>query len=824
MIRLLKKIGILFGIFAVVLVIYIAANRERLLSGEVSYTVMEKSRLPLVYVEMYGQEMNPMHGYRQDMGNAAARDSLTVLPQDRALKVHAVGGDEAVAGVRYEIRSLDLQRLVENTAVENWQQEEDGLRAVLPIQNLLAKGQEYLLRLELDTEEDGPVYYYTRIVWTDSDMARQMIDLATEFSRKTFDYDQAKDLVTYLETNDTEDNSSFGHTSIRSSFSHLTWGRLDMQPVGQPRVKLKELDGIMGCVSLSYLAQRQDEGGQAETYQVEENFTMKWNSVRTYLMDYERKVDQIFEGRREDYSGKRIMLGITNEERVDVKKSPNGKILAYRTNRDLWSYDQSSQNAVRIFSFRDGGSGGELGLSEHDVRILHVEDDGDVDFLVYGYQNRGSHEGQSGIVGYHYKESDNALQERFFIPSTLTYTQMEQDLEKLAYRSSGNMFYLYLDHAIYGIDMTSNENMVVADALQEGSFAVSADQERIAWHEGGTVYQSKLLHLMDLETGDKLDIHGQEDECVRALGFVGRDLVYGTAREQDLWLANGRVMDLPMGSVEILNDQMQVETRYEKSGYYVASVAVEESRIHLNRVTRLGEQSFAPAQEDTIVCNAQMGPGKLEGIGWYASQDKGKVYFVQLNGDNSSNRNVRVTAPKRISYDQAEVLELKANTRLSGLRFYAYGGGRLLGVTGDFSEAVSLAYERMGIVTDQDQRILWSRVNRDNAYTIRDLAASFAQVERHLEEFDGSRTYGDGVTLLDARGCSMMQVLYFIGQGVPVAAYTGEGEYLVLYGFDQYNVSIYNPRTGEAYKAGLNDSTEYFKRLGNDFVCGAAGR
>ena len=145
-----------------------------------------------------------------------------------------------------------------------------------------------------------------------------------------------------------------------------------------------------------------------------------------------------------------------------------------------------------------------------------------------------------------------------------------------------------------------------------------------------------------------------------------------------------------MQSVEILNDQMQVETRYEKSGYYVASVTVEESRIHLNRVTRTGKESFAPAQEDTIVCNAEMGPGKLEGIGWYASQDKGRVYFVQLDGDTGSSRNVRVTAPRRISYDQAEVLELKANTPLQGLRFYAYGGGRLLGVTQDFSRAVYL--------------------------------------------------------------------------------------------------------------------------------------
>lgn len=69
----------------------------------------------------------------------------------------------------------------------------------------------------------------------------------------------------------------------------------------------------------------------------------------------------------------------------------------------------------------------------------------------------------------------------------------------------------------------------------------------------------------------------------------------------------------------------------------------------------------------------------------------------------------------------------------------------------------------------------------------------------------------------------MMQLLYFIDQGIPIMGYTGEGEYLVLCGFDQYNVTVYNPVTRETYKAGLNDSTEYFRLRGNDFLCAVTG-
>lgn len=817
--RIIKKTGILFGIFAVALIAYIVGNREWLMQREAVYTAFEEARLPVVYVDMYGREMNPMYGFRQDMGNGPSEDRLTVLPEDRALSVHITGGREDVTGIRYEIRSLDLERLVENTRVEDWEDGEDGIRVKLPIQNLLAENRQYLLRLDLDTKSMGVVCYYTRIIWMEDMKAQSMIDLAVDFSSKTFDYNQAQELTTYMEPNDSEDNSSYGHTCIHSSFSHLTWGEMDMEQTGEVQVTLKELDGIMGCVSLTYLASRQGPHG-TELYQVEECFTMKWNETRTYLMDYERSVNQIFEGNREDYSGKRILLGITNDERVEARKSPDGNVIAYEVNRDLWSYDQKERYGIQVFSFRGHDSLDMRNhFGQHEIQILKVENTGDMEFLVYGYQNRGNHEGRFGITGYRFQKEDNALSELFFIPASVSFGQLKADLEQLVYQSSSDMLYLYLNHAIYGIDLKSNETMVVADALEEGSYGVSTDKARIAWQEGGKHYGASILYLMDLETGEKYDIRGGDGEYVQTLGFVGRDLVYGISRAGDEWITNGRMEGFPMYAVEIINDEMQVETRYEKDGYYVDKVSVEESRIHLNRMTKAKEHSYVAAQEDTIVCNVEVGPGRLEGIGWFASQERGRVYFVQLSQEIRGGRGIRAGAPKKIGTDSSGILELKSNSQLQEVRFCAYGGGQLLGITSELSQAISLAYERMGIVTDLNHRILWGRVNRSTAKDIRDPLAVFATMERHLDSFSSSRNYNDGIALLDARGCTMQQMLYFVDQGFPVIGYTNEGSYLLLCGFDQYNVTVYDPSTRETYKAGLNDSTEYFRTKGNDFVC-----
>ena len=339
-----------------------------------------------------------------------------------------------------------------------------------------------------------------------------------------------------------------------------------MRREGQVQITLKELDGIMGCVSLTYLASREGSNGN-ELYQIEESFTMKWNETRTYLMDYERTMDQIFAGERNDYAGKRILLGITNDDRVEVKKSENGNIIAYRVNRDLWSYDQKERQGTQVFSFRGRDPQNiQNNYNCHDIRILKTEDTGDVDFLVYGYQNRGNYEGMFGIVGYHFEKENNILQEMFYIPVKSSFDQLKEDLERLTYQSSSGMLYLYLDHAIYGIDRESNESMVVADGLEEESYAVSMDQARIAWQEGGKRFGASVLHLLDLETGEKYDIRGGENEYVRTLGFVGRDLVYGMTRSGDSWISNGRLQGFPMYAVEIMNDEKQRETRYEKEG------------------------------------------------------------------------------------------------------------------------------------------------------------------------------------------------------------------------------------------------------------------
>ena len=383
------------------------------------------------------------------------------------------------------------------------------------------------------------------------------------------------------------------------------------------------------------------------------------------------------------------------------------------------------------------------------------------------------------------------------------------------------MMYLMLEGSVYGIDLKSNEFLVVAQGLTKGSFAVSGDGSRIAWQDGASLYESEKVHVMDFNTAQKQEITGSEGDYVRVLGFVGNDLIYGFSNSGDKWIVNGRMKGMPMYAMYIVDNEMQVESEYRKDGIYISDVVAEDGRIHLKRLVRISENQYMYQDQDTIVCNQKVDDGELKGIGYFASQDRGRVYYVQTDSDLNGDK-VNISAPRAFSYEFASTLDISFAATAqadTGMVFYAYGGGHYLGCSRSFGTAVNMAYGQMGFVTDSNQHIVWDRMNRGPIRNIKSPVEEARKMTKYLDSFDGSRMYEEGLILIDAGGCSLSQVLYYIDKGIPVIAYVDAGQYVLLSGYDQYNVTLYDPQTQETAKMGLNDATEYFKALQNDFLC-----
>lgn len=814
----------LLGVFLAAAVVYfiVPMRHKDENDGNIAYTAMEEAVLPVVYPNMLDREMAPLLGHREDKAVTAERDSLIILPQDRKLSIRLKYAADIVS-MRYEIRDMEMENLIERTELTDIGINSDSFETVLPIQNLLEPKTEYLLAIRAGLKDGSEVWYYARILETEHENVGEMLALAEEYSDKTFHYTTAQDLTVYMESSPTADNSSLGVVHLKNSFSQMTWGNLDVEKISDSRITLKELHGNLANVELCYEVAEQVEDGTKEYYVVKENFTMKWASQRIYMMDYERTMNQIFTGSKELYSGKRILIGISDGKDLYAKKSADGRFTAFVNRGELWSFDSAEDENVCVFAFRGSNEASLADIrirnDRHDIEILNMEDNGSMDFLVYGYMNRGVHEGWTGIAYYHYDAETHMLKEEFFIPASETYEELKEDLTLLAHKGENGIFYLYMDDAVYGIDLTSHEYVVVAHGLNKEKFAVSGNGSRLAWQENTGTYDSGVLYVMNLDNGVRTQIGDGKSSVYRILGFVGNDLVYGIGYSGDYIMSNGRIMGLYLQSIKIVDENMVDAMHYEKKGSYIRDVKVDESRVHITLVKDRADGFYGSVSEDTLVCNVETMPGRMDDIGWYASEEKGRVYFVQLTKDISFSQKIHTVLPKKIVFDKENIITVEKQRTENVIRFYAYGRGRLLGTYTSFADAAEAAYDCMGIVTLGKNDTVWVRGNKSGAYFVRDIRRLEKIMEPNRNDFAGMSEWKENVLLLEATGADLNQILYFVGQNDPVAVYLGEGEIWYLTGYDQTHVRLWNPDNGQSETISFDAAYELFEKNGNDFIC-----
>ena len=241
----------------------------------------------------------------------------------------------------------------------------------------------------------------------------------------------------------------------------------------------------MGQVQVKFKVRIREKSGTESVALAEDKFTMKWNEQRIYMMNYERRVNELFSGKDTSFSKSEILLGIQNEEEISSVKSQNGRYIAFSVNGNLWCYDEKENRLSCVFSFMSQeDDGARSDFDQHGIKILTLSDDGTLDFLVYGYMNRGKYEGRTGVVFYRFGWESDTVQELFFIPENESFEKIEADIERLSYVSPNEMIYLMLGGSVYGIDLKSGESLVVARGLYEGSFAVTAVGSRFAWQVG----------------------------------------------------------------------------------------------------------------------------------------------------------------------------------------------------------------------------------------------------------------------------------------------------------------------------------------------------
>ena len=800
---------------------------------------MAPATLPMITMESGGVACNELHGNTVEMDVAYQKDCITLLGEGRQANFTVDTFGREITGISTEVRSIDGSRLIENSEVTGWKANGKSFSVSLTLKDLIDTNTQYSLTLILELEGEQKVYYYTTILWNDDVHISEILEFATDFHGKLYDKEVAKELTKYLEPNSKlTDNGTFHKVNIHSSFQQITWGSLEPVQEDAASIRLTQISGNVASLLMDFVVST-GEGKNKIYYNVEEYYRVRYTSERMYLLDYERTMTQIPDTTRM-YANDKILLGITDEN-VDMMESADGNTVVFSDMGQLLSYNAATNGLTVIFSFYDKDNADRRTLYDnHGIKILDVDEGGNVKFAVYGYMNRGRHEGETGIQIISYDNSLNTIEEEVYIPYSKSYAVLKDEMEQLLYRNRQQHVYFFLENGVYDVDLENRSAEQLVSIRQDDSLQESENHEIIVWQEGDDINHSNQLNVRNLNTGEQTVIRAEDGEAIRPLGFMGEDIIYGVARESDIRTENSGQIFYPMYKVCISNSSGNNLKEYGQDGIYIVDCAIEGNQITLSRIQRSENGSYQEILNDQIMNNVEEEPGQNKVV--TADIDIYERYVQIQTKTTIDTKTIKVLNPKEVVFEGGRELTLDAVSEVS--RYYVYNAYGVQGIYSAPGKAVKEAYDSSGVVTNDRGITVWlkgNRVSRNQIMAIKEesvtdqknsLTVCLDNILRHAgitrnTEYDLAQGKTaiqileenmTGVQVLDLSGCSLDAVLYYVNQDIPVLAILEDGEAVLVTGFNEFNVVIMEPSTGKLYKKGMNDATTWFAENGNHFI------
>ena len=835
--KILIRIGVLVAVFF--LGIFLFSHFMNIENTDRT-SAMAEPTLPVVYVRDGDQLINEMYGYTGQMQANYMRDTLTLLPSDYRLTVDVDTYGRTINKISYEVRSADATRLVENTEVTYLTEKDGYLEAELPLKKLLDQNEEYILQIVLHADNDQDISYYTRIVDRQSRDISNELAFCLDFSEKTFDPDQAVELSSYLEPNASGDNSSFAHVDIHSSYRMLVYSGLNAQRLTSPQLSVMEVRSNSSSFRLTYLVTTQEGENSPAYYNVTEYFRVRSGDGRMYLLDYERTMNQIFMQSGTEYGKSSITLGILDEA-AEFQTSEDSKVAAFVQEGTLWSFNNTNGQVTRIYGDTDNITDVRSRRCDYEIKIADVDESGSMDFIVYGYMNRGDHEGAVGILACRYDATMNTVEEKAFIPYDKSFALMGQQMGRLAYINRNQQMYCMLDGAVYNINLNDRTWETVVENLPEDCYVLSEDGQVFAWLEEKDYDHSTNLHLLNLETGTSFVVSAGAGEYVRPVDFMEHDLVYGIADADSLTNdATGNLI-FPMKAVKIVDEQGNDVREYSQSGIYILGARLEGAMITLERAT-LSDGTYVAISDDQIISNEKASESQTVQE-TFVTDTRKKQYRIVFSSELKEVQS-QIREPKQVLFEVSRALSINRDGQTDH-NFYVYGRGRLDMITQRAGDAIARADALQGVVVNGGQSYIWEKGGRVTKIQISGITAraaaagessvsvcveqmlNYAGIYENVQEqmttegktaLDMLREYLPG-QVVDLSGCSLDAALYFVSRGVPVFAMKSADTAALIVGYDEFgNLILYDAVSGSIGKTGPADSEAMFAAAGNVFI------
>lgn len=787
----LINVGVLSAVFIVAVIIFSYVTNK----GNDNMTAdMGAATFPQISFSYGDYKINTLTGYAKRMDVSSMHNTITPVA-DQSLDVNIEAYGNKFTGASYKVYTLDGTSELESKKIKK-----AGKNFSLDLSGDKVLDEERILEVRLNRNGADPVYFYTRIVSDEDANVAQCLNYISDYHENALAKAENAGVGAALEPTDDADNTTLQHVTINSNYEQVTWGSLKPQVEQEERWSIKELNSTCMSVLLQYRVSCKGEENESDRYTVKEFFRVRYiaDAQKTYLLDYDRTMDQIFDATKKVLNEKGIILGIAPTN-LSYKVNKDGTIVSFVEANELWNYNKDSDEVSLVFGFADAENTDVRNLvPDHKIKILKVDAKGNTTFLVSGYMNRGEHEGEVGVAVYYYDIEKNSVEEKVFISTNKSYAQAVSELGEMSYYDAKtDKLYTMVDGTLYQYSIEDDEKTVLVKGLDAQQYVVSEDGSLIAYQADGELGTATKVSILNVGTGKKQKITCSEGECIRPLGFIRSDFVYGIAKTEDIGNTVSGEATVPMYKLEIRNQKGKVIKTYQTDGIYILNAAFDEDMITLERASKDGDTYTATAP-DYITNNEQKTKSNIT-LETYATDLKQTQVRLTYN-DGISDKEPKVLKPKQILFETPQTITF--SDKDAPEKYYVYGHGEIQGVYTKAGDAIKKANDYNGVVVDSSQDYVWERGNRNLQYSITEKDDVLNTIKDRLKNqekpIDILKDINDGVAY-DLTGCTTEEILYIINQGRPVIAMLDSQNAVILVGYSDTNV-VYED---------LNDSTRH---------------
>ena len=767
--------------FFLAIVLFNVYTYNRLKPKQLYYMDTLDATFPIIYQIRNDKMINEMRGFANEKYNMVSNDTITMLDAERKLTLLIKNNKNVFNAIEYEIRDKTSNSLLERTkfdiSEDNKNKKKDETKITLNIQNLIKVNTTYLLTIKINANKKE-AYYFANIIYRPKNDLNNAINQVEDFTKRTFKVASASSLVQYLETSINRDTKEMHTVTLQQTFEQLTFADTKMQLVSDLYYSIYQAQEYSYNIAVRYLA----KSAKNEFFIIRDEYVLRWDGKRWYYMKFTRGLEELIDIEKNPYNdtNKRFYTGVTNPSKLVKLESENKRYFVFCKEKEMYIYDNETQTMTNIFSYhiRDKAKFEEV-AKDFDIKLLNISDEGEVTYIVYGYNMTGLNEGSMGIGIYTYNSEINESEEKLFIPIYTTFQSLKYDIDKLCVFKN-NMLIFKSYNKVYSIDISTAEILTLADGFEETKFAASSNNRYFAFNndkEG----KSKHINIYNIEDGRVTTIDAEDGENIEVVTFMNDDLFYGVFSDENVWREIGKVIGRPSHEIRVVNAVTGKEDLFKEEDRYLYNFVNQQKVLRYNKYKREGTH-YTYLTNDVIVNSYPEENTDAYGYKEEMTKDKLRVGYFDIQMDKKSTMKYNMSSG--ISRKQIEETALESSKADEETIYYVYDSGNLKAKLKNLSDGINEIRDNYGYVKLNDRITCYNRANKGNVSYLR-------QADSILENLEGfeENVYlkNNAILVMNITGVTERDLEYYLSLNEKVAVYKDDTFQFFITGYDNNN-------------------------------------